>query len=91
MGPSPGLGKVPGGGEGPSKVRGGGGRGGVSVGSFSDGVLGQLRETLPLGRGSVLLPGPAKVADFTAKLGEAGQDRTEGRGTGRTRLDGDQR
>lgn len=32
----------------------------------------------------------AKVADFTTKLGEARQDRTEGVGTGRTRLDGDQ-
>ncbi|VFV30219.1 Hypothetical predicted protein [Lynx pardinus] len=57
-----------------------GARGGPA-GSFPDVVLGQLGETLPLGRGAVLLPGPAKVADFTAKLREARQDRT-GEGPG---------
>lgn len=53
--------------------------------------VGHLGETLPLGQGSLLLPRSAKVADFTAKLRGSRQDRTEGGGTAKTRLDGDQR
>lgn len=56
-----------------------GARGGPA-GSSHDVLAGQLGETLPGGLGALLLPGPAKAADFTEKLGGslAGPRKEEG-------------
>lgn len=63
MGPCLGLGKVRGGGEGPGQVRAGG-----PLEALRKCLLGVGRNC-PGDRGALLLPGPTKVADFTAKLG----------------------
>lgn len=72
MGPSPGLGKVRGGTEGPDKVLAGARR------KLSGNVCWAVRSNSALGTGALLLPRPAKVANFTAELGkQAGQNGRE--------------
>lgn len=72
VGPSPGLGKVRGGTEGPDKVLAGARR------KLSGNVCWAVRSNSALGTGALLLPRPAKVANFTAELGkQAGQNGRE--------------
>lgn len=87
VGPSLGLGQVRGGDAGPDEVRAG-------ARSKLPGNVGRaVRSNSALGAGKpCFLPRPAKSGEFYSKTqGEAGRTERKGEGTGRTRLDGDQR